>query len=80
MNWVVFGVLVGFAALNLLGVGLYHNFYYNHQKSLPEEKRKTWYKDPEFWKWTISLLIFGAAYSLLRLIIWLRSLIKGTDE
>ena len=70
MNWVVFCVLLGFVIFNLLGVGIHH---YEWKHAVP-------YKDwhcKEFYTWTAYLILFGTAYCVLRLILWIKEKIKG---
>lgn len=71
MNWVVFGVLMGLAIFNLLGVGIYH-YEWKHDKY---RKDKNW-KCKEFITWTIYLLLFGTAYCVLRFILFLKGLFE----
>ena len=68
MNWIVFGVLTGLIVFNLLGVGIWH-YEYAH-----ETHKVIWKKDKSFWVWTVMLLLFGTAYCVLRLILYLRGL------
>lgn len=68
MNWVVFGVLLGLAVFNLLGVGIWHYEWRNDHKEAPQQ----WKKDKHFWTWTIYLLLVGIAYVVLRAIIWVK--------
>ena len=68
MNWVVFSVLTGLVLFNLLGVGIYH-YEWKHTPF----QYKTW-KCKEFYMWTIYLLLFGTAYCVLRLILWIKGL------
>jgi hypothetical protein len=71
MNWVVFGVLLGLVFFNLLGVGIYHYEYKKDYERIPDN----WKKDSGFWKWTVYILLFGTAYCVLRLIIWIKDLL-----
>lgn len=70
MNWVVFGVLLGLVVFNFLSVGIYH-YEWKHAKPY-----KSW-KCKEFYMWTAYLMIFGTAFCVLRLILWIKSLIFG---
>jgi hypothetical protein len=71
MNWTVFCILLGFVILNLVGVALWHREY-----KIEHADRNKWKTDKNFWKWTIYLFLFGTAYSVLRLILYIKSLFK----
>lgn len=58
---VVFWVLLVLGVLNLLGVGLFH-YQYAH-----EDHKAVWYKDKEFWLWTVYIFFIGVAYDVVRL-------------
>lgn len=75
MNWVLFGVLLGFGLFNLLGVGLYH-YEYRKENNMYEKyaSRNALTDWNGFWKWTICLLLFGVAYVVLRLILFFKGL------
>lgn len=68
MNWVVFGVLLGFALFNLLGVALFHWEW--------KADFKDWKTNKHFWTWTVMLLLFGTAYTVLRFILFLKGLFE----
>lgn len=70
-NIVVTLVILGLVILNLVGVGLWH-----HDYKIEHVDRNKWKTDKNFWKWTIYLLLFGTAYSVLRLILYIKSLFK----
>lgn len=70
-NIVVTLVILGLVILNLVGVGLWH-----HEYKTEHADRNKWKTDKNFWKWTIYLLLFGTAYSVLRLILYIKSLFK----
>ena len=74
MNWVVFGVLLGLAVFNLLGVGMYHYEYRQDNNKYEKYKNRNVLKDKSFWTWTICLLLFGIAYVVLRFILFLKGL------
>lgn len=75
MNWVVFGVLLGFAIFNLLGVGIWHYEYRKDNETYEKYANRNALKDKSFWGWTVMLLLFGTAYVVLRFIIFLKGLL-----
>lgn len=74
MNWVIFGVLTGLVLFNLLGVGMYHYEYRQDNNKYEKYKNRNALKDKGFWGWTIMLMLFGTAYVVLRVIIFLKGL------
>ena len=64
MNWVVFCVLLGFALLNLLGVGIYH-YEWKHA-----DPHKDWHCKEFYWT-TFYFLLVGTGYCLAKLIHWI---------
>lgn len=67
MNWVLFWVLLGLFVFNFIGVAIYH---YEWKR----DNNGEWKNNKGFWKWTICLLLFGIAYVVLRVLIFLRGL------
>lgn len=74
MNWVIFSVLTGLVLFNLLGVGLYHYEYHKDNMTYKKYANRNALKDKGFWGWTIMLMLFGTAYVILRVIIFLKGL------
>lgn len=77
MNWVIFSVLTGLVLLNLLGVGLYHYEYHKDNMTYEKYANRKALKDKSFWGWTIMLVLFGTAYVVLRVIIFLKGLLAS---
>jgi len=79
MNWVLFWTLLGLAIGNLAGVIWLHI----EDKNGREETRKLgidaipWYKDKDFWEFTICLLLFGSCFVVLRLLLIVGGFIKN---
>lgn len=74
MNWVIFSVLVGLVLFNLFGVGLYHYEYHKDNMTYEKYANRKAVKDKSFWSWTVMLMLFGTAYVILRVIIFLKGL------
>lgn len=70
MNWTVFCILLGFAIGNLIGFGLWLHEY------ICDTHKVEWYKDGKFWLWFLYILVFGTAYVVLRLVLYIRELLK----
>ena len=77
MNWVIFSVLTGLVLFNLLGVGLYHYEYHKDNMTYEKYANRKALKDKSFWTWTIMLVLFGTAYVVLRVIIFLKGLLAS---
>ena len=63
-------ILLGFGIGNLIGFGLWL-YEYTHEKHSVK-----WYKDGKFWLWFFYTLLFGIAYAVLRLILYIKELIN----
>lgn len=70
MDLVQILILSGFGIGNLVGFALWL-YQYCH-----ESHKTKWYKDFSFWSWEVMTLLFGTAYAVLRLILWLREKIQ----
>lgn len=70
MNWTLFWILLGFGIGNLIGFGLWLYEYIHEKHSVK------WYKDGKFWLWFFYTLLFGIAYAVLKLILYIKELIK----
>ena len=77
MNWIIFSVLTSLVLFNLLGVGLYHYEYHKDNMTYEKYANRKALKDKNFWTWTIMLVLFGTAYVVLRVIIFLKGLLAS---